>query len=106
VTSALTRRTRWLLVAGAVVLALLINVAWVAFGPDDSGQRREIETAIRRTWTGNGVSPRTVNCTQSDATWTCVIESSRGDIVRCPVGSASAVLGNPAAALQASCRTD
>ena len=94
-TSALTRRTRWLLVAGAVVLALLVNVAWVAFGPDDSGQRGEIENAVRRVWSSNGQAPRTVTCSESDGTWTCVVESARGDIVRCRVGAAATFLANP-----------
>jgi hypothetical protein len=106
VTSALTRRTRWLLVAGAVILALLVNVAWVAFGPDEGGQRGEVESAVRHTWSANGQTPRTVNCSQSDGAWTCEIESARGDIVRCPIGPAGPFLSKPAAALQASCRTE
>jgi hypothetical protein len=106
VTSALTRRTRWLLLAGAVLVALLVNVAWVAFGPGDGGDRTRIESAVRKAWDASGTAPRTVACSQSDASWTCVIESARGDTVRCPVGDASVVLKNTAAALQASCRVE
>jgi hypothetical protein len=104
VTSALTRRTRWLLVAGAVVVALLVNVAWVAFGPDDGGERGRIESEIRRAWTVNGVAPRAVSCAESDTVWTCEVVSARGDLVHCPIGHASAFYTNPNAALQASCR--
>jgi hypothetical protein len=106
VSSALTRRTRWLLVAGAVVLALLVNVAWVAFGPDDSGARGEVEGAVQQAWRSNGQAPRTVNCSESDGTWNCVVESARGDIVRCQVGTAATFLANPPAALRSSCRVE
>jgi hypothetical protein len=106
VISALTRRTRWLLVAGAVVVALAVNIAWVALGPDDGGDRGRIESEIRRAWTANGVAPQTVTCTESDALWTCEIRSSRGDTVHCPIGDASAFYRNPSAALQASCRVE
>jgi hypothetical protein len=106
VTSALTRRTRWLLVAGAVILALLVNVAWVAFGPDDSGQRGEVESAVRQAWASKGQAPRTVDCSESDGAWTCVVESARGDSVRCSLGTAATFLANPKAALQSSCRVE
>jgi hypothetical protein len=106
VTAALTRRTRWLLVAGAVTLALVVNVAWVAFGPSDGGDRRAIESAIRKAWTAKGSAPRDVSCSQSGAGWNCTVRSARGDIVRCPVGTASAFFANPEAALRESCRTD
>jgi hypothetical protein len=106
VISALSRRTRWLLVAGAVVVALLVNVAWVVLGPHGGGERGKIESEIRRAWAGNGVAPRTVTCAESDSRWTCTIESSRGDMVHCPIGDASTFYSNPAAALQAVCRVE
>jgi hypothetical protein len=104
VTSALTRRTRWLLVAGAVLIALLANVAWVAFGPDEGGERGKVESAIRRTWTTKGIAPRAVNCSERSGSWSCDVQPARGNVVHCPIGSASAFFSNPAAALQASCR--
>jgi hypothetical protein len=106
VTSALTRRTRWLLVAGAVLVALLVNVAWVAFGPEEAGDRGAIESAIRKAWSADGLAPRAVTCSVSDAVWSCTVESARGDVVHCPVGTADAFFGDPEAALRASCRTD
>jgi hypothetical protein len=104
--SALTRRTRWLLVGGAVVVALALNLAWVAFGPDESGDRHAVESAVQRAWVSSGSAPRAVTCNESDSAWTCEIESARGDIVHCPVGTASAFFANPRAALRGSCRTD
>jgi hypothetical protein len=106
VTSALTRRTRWLLVAGAVVVALLVNVAWVAFGPGEGNKGREIESAIRQAWSDTGHTPRTVTCSESDAVWTCDIQSMGGQVVHCPVGGASAFFANPKAALRTSCRVE
>jgi hypothetical protein len=105
VTSALTRRTRWLLVAGAVAVALLLNVAWVAFGPGEEGDRGKIESTIRRTWSANGLAPRAVTCDQADEVWSCDVESARGDVVHCPIGAADAFFTNPAASLRDSCRT-
>jgi hypothetical protein len=104
VTSALTRRTRWLLVAGAVVVALLVNVAWVAFGPGEQSRGSEIESAIRRAWVDSGRTPRTVTCNETEAAWTCQIESARGDTVVCPIADATVFFRNPPAVLQASCR--
>jgi hypothetical protein len=106
VTSALTRRTRWLLVAGAVVLALLVNVAWVAFGPGDGDRRGEIEGAVQQAWRSNGQAPRSVDCSESGGAWTCVVESARGDTVRCSLGTAGTFLANPEAALRSSCRVE
>jgi hypothetical protein len=104
VTAALTRRTRWLLVAGAVALALVVNVAWVAFGPDQGADRGAIESAIQRAWSSRGAPPRAVNCNESRGLWSCEVTSARGDIVNCPVGSSSAFFANPTAALRESCR--
>ncbi len=105
-TSALTRRTRWLLVGGAVALALAVNFAWVAFGPDESSNSQEIESAVRSEWTSSGLAPRTVTCDESDSVWTCEIKSAHGDTVTCRVGNASVFFANPRAALGGSCRTD
>ena len=105
-TSALTRRTRWLLVAGAVILALLVNVAWVAFGPGDGGDRGKVEDAVRSTWTAKGLAPRTVHCREAAGAWSCDIEPARGRTVHCAIGSATAFFSNPVAALEQSCRSE
>jgi hypothetical protein len=95
-----------LLVAGAVVLALLLNIAWVAFGPGDGGDRGAIESAVRKTWESKGTAPRSVECTEADASWTCQVESARGDIVNCPLGDASDFLAKPSTVLRSSCRIE
>ncbi len=105
-TAALSRRTRWLLVAGALLLALLVNLAWVAFGPSDRGDRGAVESAVRKTWTAKGTAPRNVSCSESSSAWTCRVESARGDVVICSVGTESVFLANPEAALRDSCSTE
>jgi hypothetical protein len=87
-----------------VALALVVNVAWVAFGPDQGADRGAIESAIQQAWTSKGATPRAVNCKESGSIWSCDIESARGDIVHCPIGTSSAFFANPRAALQESCR--
>jgi hypothetical protein len=91
-------------VAGALLVALAVNVAWVTLGPDDGGDRKKIEAEVRRAWTAKGAAPREVTCTRSGGRWTCEIESSRGDRVDCPIGDASAFYRNPDGLLQATCR--
>lgn len=92
--------------AGALALALVVNLAWVAFGPDDAGDRSAIESSVRQLWASNGAAPRTVSCAEADGRWTCQIESARGDSVNCPIGGADAFFANPRAALSSSCRTE
>ena len=88
------------------MIALLVNVAWVAFGPDDGGERGRIESEVRRAWEDKGVAPRAVTCAQTGAAWNCDVESARGDRVHCPIGNASAFYRNPDAALRAACRVE
>ena len=105
-TAALTRRSKVLLVAGAVVLALLLNVAWVVFGPDDAGEGSAIESSVRQVWASKGAGPRAVSCDQAAGRWTCRVESVTGVHVTCPLGGADAYFANPRAALSSSCRTE
>jgi hypothetical protein len=105
VTSALTRRAWLLLVAGAVLVALLVNVVWVALGPGDGNDRGKVESAIRHAWTAKGTAPRSVTCTEVRSSWSCQVVSARGDKVDCPVGTVGTFLANPEAMLRASCHT-
>jgi hypothetical protein len=106
--SALTRRSKLLIVAGAVVVALLINVAWAAFGPDTqhpAGRTHDLEAAVQRAWKESGAPVRDVSCTEAGG-WTCQIKQTRGPVVECSLGSARPELFvNPKPVLAVSCRS-
>jgi hypothetical protein len=84
--SALTRRTKLLLVAGAVALAVLVNLAWVAFGPE-ADRRGDLEAAVTRAWEESGAPVRDVSCSEEAGRWTCRIDQARGPDVRCSLGT-------------------
>lgn len=107
-TSALTRRTRWLLVAGAVVVALLVNVAWVTFGPEGAGapsRAESIGSVLETTWEQHGTPVRRVSCEQFRGSWSCAIEPERGAAaVSCALGTAPPELLVDPAELAKVCR--
>ena len=84
--SALARRTKLLIIAGAVVAALIINVAWVAFGPESGDGAGALEGHMVREWMQHGVPVRSVSCTQRAGEWTCRIDRRDGRTTECALG--------------------
>jgi hypothetical protein len=109
VTAALTRRTRWLLVAGAVGLALLVNVAWVTLGPEGASapsRGQELESILRRTWEQHGQAVRSVSCSEASGSWSCRLRPERGrEVVTCSLGTAPPQLVVDPAQLAEVCRS-
>ena len=102
---ALTGRQWLMVVAGAVVLAVLLNVAWATFGPGDGDSAGDIEAAVERAWDGTATSVDDVSCENGANGWVCRVELSRGQVVDCRVGKPTPQLfDDPKRALGSSCR--
>ena len=85
--AALTGRQKLMLAAGAVALALIVNIAWAALGPGPDGDAAgDVERAVARAWKGSGSTVRDTDCSDGANGWICRVRLGDGRVVDCQVG--------------------